>query len=214
MKTTYEEVIFDLETQKFFDQIEADDKGRFDPADLGVSILSLYTRTLDENLNEIEGKMLSFWEDELDKTLETFQKADRIIGFNSKRFDVPALKPYFKLNYTQFEKLPHFDVLEFVKEVNGKRVSLNAISQQTLGDHKVDDPRNAIIYWQKKDPDSLKKLKYYCEQDVALTRDVYDFGLKNKKLKFKDYWNTLREIDVDFSYPEKIEEDIPQASLF
>lgn len=210
----YEEVIFDLETQKFFDEVEADSKGRFDPGDLGVSILSLYRRTLDKDFNEIKGEMLSFWEDELEKTYEIFAKAKRIIGFNSKRFDVPAMRPYFPTNFQTFEKLPHFDILEFVKEINGKRVSLNAISKETLGDHKVDDPRNAIIYWRKKDPESLKKLKYYCEQDVALTKQVYDFGMKNKKLKFKDYWNTLREIEVDFSYPvikSPVEE---QVSLF
>lgn len=214
MSKAFEEVIFDLETQKFFDEIEADSSGRFDPGNLGVSILSLYKRTLDENFNEVSGEMLSFWEDELEKTYEIFTKANRIIGFNSKRFDVPAMRPYFKLNYVQFEKLPHFDILEFVKEVNGKRVSLDAISKQTLGDHKVDDPRNAIIYWRKKDPESLKKLKYYCEQDVELTKQVYDFGMKNKKLKFKDYWNTVREIDVDFSYPVAESTIDLQPSLF
>lgn len=210
----YEEVIFDLETQKFFDEVEADSKGRFDPGDLGVSILSLYRRTLDKDFNEIKGEMLSFWEDELEKTYEIFAKAKRIIGFNSKRFDVPAMRPYFPTNFQTFEKLPHFDILEFVKEINGKRVSLNAISKETLGDHKVDDPRNAIIYWRKKDPESLKKLKYYCEQDVALTKQVYDFGMKNKKLKFKDYWNTLREIEVDFSYPVIKSPAEEQVSLF
>lgn len=211
---TYEEVIFDLETQKFFDEIEAKDNGGFDPADLGVSILSLYRRTLDKDLNEIKGEMLSFWEDELEKTFEIFSSANRIIGFNSKRFDVPALRPYFNTSYIQFEKFPHFDILEFVKEVNGKRVSLDAISKETLGNKKNDDPRNAIVYWRKKDPESLKKLKYYCEQDVELTKQIYDFGLKNKKLKFKDYWNTLREIDVDFSYPVLDSPPEEQVSLF
>lgn len=214
MSQVYDEVIFDLETQKFFDEVEAGVDGRFDPGDLGVSILSLYHRSLDENFNEIRGEMISFWEDELDKTLEIFSNANRIIGFNSKRFDVPAMRPYFKLNYHTFEKLPHFDILEFVKEVNGKRVSLDAIAGQTLGNHKVDDPRNAIVYWRKKDPESLKKLKYYCEQDVELTKQVYDFGLKNKKLKFKDFWNTAREIDVDFSYPKIEVLSESQPSLF
>jgi len=210
----YQEVIFDLETQKFFDEVEAGSDGRFDPATLGISILSLYKRTLDENLNEINGEMISFWENDLEKTFEIFSQADRIIGFNSKRFDVPALKPYFKEKFLFFEKLPHFDILEFVKEVNGKRVSLNSIAKETLGDTKNDDPKNAIIYWRKKDPESLKKLRFYCEQDAELTKKIYDFGLKNKKLRFKDYWNTVREILVDFSYPKIEVLSNPQASLF
>lgn len=197
----YNEVIFDLETQRFFDEIEG-----FNPADLGVSVLSLYFRTLDKDFNEIKGspdgeagEMISFFEDEVSKSWEIFKKADRIIGFNSKRFDVPALKPYLPIELT---KLPHLDILEEIKEINGKRVSLNAIVKETLGSNKADDPANAIIYWQKRDKESLKKLKFYCEEDVRLTKEIYDYGLKNKKLMFKDYWNDVKTIDVDFSYPE------------
>lgn len=202
----YTEVIFDLETQKFFDDIEG-----FDPALLGVSILSMYVRTLDKEMKEIKGEMLSFFEDELVKSWDIFKNADRIIGFNSKKFDVPALKPYLPI---ELVKLPHFDILEHVKEVNGKRVSLNAIAKETLGDQKADDPRNAIIYWQKKDKESLKKLKFYCEEDVRLTKEIYDYVLKYKKISFKDYWNDVKTIELDFSYP--IEEGIneSQASLF
>lgn len=202
----YNEVIFDLETQKFFDEIEG-----FDPANLGVSILSIYVRTLDENFDEIKGEMISFFEPELASSWEYFKKADRIIGFNSKRFDVPALKPYLPPELT---KIPHLDILEHVKDANGKRVSLSAIVKETLGDHKADDPRNAIVYWQKHDEESLRKLKYYCEEDVRLTKEVYDYGLKSKTLKFKDYWNDLKTIEVDFGYPEPQMEDNNQLNLF
>ena len=200
------EVIFDLETQKFFDEIEG-----FDPADLGVSILSLYTRTLDKDFKEIKGKMISFFEDEVSKAWEYFKNADRIIGFNSKRFDVPALKPYLPIELT---KLPHLDILEHIREVNGKRVSLNAIVKETLGDNKADDPANANIYSQKRDEESLKKLKFYCEEDVRLTKEVYDYGLKNKKLHFKDFWNDTKTIDIDFSYPKEEKTLEEQTSLF
>lgn len=200
----YNEVIFDLETQRFFDEVN-------DPTQFGVSILSLYIRTLDENFNEINGQTLSFFEEDVAKSYQYFKNANRIIGFNSKRFDVPVLKPYLPI---EFQKFNHFDILEHIKEINGKRVSLNAVAKETLGQHKVDEGGNAIIYWQKHDEESLGKLKYYCEEDVRITKEIYDFGFKNKKLKFKDYWNTLREIDVDFSYPEiQIDED-NQGSLF
>lgn len=190
----YTEIIFDIETQKFFDDIEGSN-----PADLGVSILSMYVRTLDENIKEIKGEMISFYESELASSWKYFKKADRVIGFNSKHFDVPALRPYLPIELT---KIPHLDILEHVKEVNGKRVSLNAIVKETLADNKADDPANAIIYWQKHDEASLAKLKFYCEEDVRLTKEVYDYGLENKKLSFKDYWNDIKTIDVDFSYPE------------
>ena len=202
----YTEVIFDLETQKFFDEIEGSD-----PADLGVSILSIYVRTLDENFNEIKGEMISFFEEDLSKAWEIFKKADRIVGFNSKHFDVPALKNYLPAELT---KIPHLDILEVVRAVNGKRVSLGAIANGTLGDHKADDPRNAITYWAKHDEESLKKLKFYCEEDVRLTTEVLDYGLKNKTLTFKDYWNDVKTIEVDFSYPVIEKPAEVQDSLF
>lgn len=202
----FTEVIFDLETQKFFDEIEGSD-----PANLGVSILSMYVRTLDENFREIKGEMFSFFEEDLSKAWEYFKIADRIVGFNSKHFDVPALKNYLPAELT---KIPHLDILEVVRAVNGKRVSLGAIANGTLGDHKADDPRNAITYWAKHDEESLKKLKFYCEEDVRLTTEVLDYGLKNKTLTFKDYWNDVKTIDVDFSYPKLEKPAEVQDSLF
>jgi len=199
------EVIFDIETQKFFDET-----GTSDPADLGVSVVSLYTRRLDADFQEIEGQMLSFWEKELENMWKYFRNADRIIGFNSLNFDVPALKPYAPAD---FAKLPHFDILDQVKAVFGRRISLNRIAKDTLGNTKIDSGANAIIYWQKGDPESLNKLKKYCEADVSITRDIYDYGLKNGTLKFTDHWNTPREIKIDFSYSSQAF-SAAQTSLF
>lgn len=198
------EVVFDLETKQFFD-----DTGTSDPADLGVSIVSLYHRDLDQSFREKSGQMLSFWEQDFDAMWKIFQNADRIIGFNSLNFDVPALRPYAPIG---FSKLNHFDILDKIKEVQGRRTSLNSIASQTLGDTKVDSGANAVLYWQKRDPESLKKLQYYCEMDVDITKRIYDFGLQNKYLKYIDHWNNLRQVSVDFSYPQSLSS--VQSSLF
>jgi len=201
------EVIFDLETQKFFD-----DTGTADPADLGVSVVSLYSRQLDNDFKEISGEIHSFWEHELDRMWKYFQIADRIIGFNSLNFDVPVLKPYAPAG---FSKLPHFDILDHVKKVFGRRVSLNKIATDTLGTAKTDSGANAIKYWRRHDPESLAKLQSYCEADVVITRDIYDHGLHHRHLKFTDHWNTPRQIDVDFSYPSSGgPHGTPQPRLF
>ena len=202
--TMITEVFFDVETKTFFDE-----SGASKPEELGISIVSLYRRTLDENLNEKEGKMYSFWENELPQMWDLFLDAQRIIGFNSIRFDVPALKPY---SPPFFSKLPHFDILQEVKKVFGKRVSLDNIGRETLGITKIDNGANAVLYSQKGDNKSLSLLKKYCEADVDLTRRIYDFALKNKKLRFKDHWNNPQEIEVDFSYNKT--EEKPQLGLF
>ena len=188
------ELFFDIETKSWFS-----DTGTSDPSGLGVSIVSVYRRRLDSDLVETEGEMLSFWESDLPDMWRLFREANRIIGFNSLGFDVPVLKPYAPAD---FAKLPHFDILDSIRQLNdGRAAGLNAIAKDTLGVAKVDDPANATKYWQAGDPASLALLKKYCEADVLLTRDVYDFGLKNKFLKFTDRWNNLRQVPVDFSYP-------------
>jgi len=95
----YSEIIFDLETKKLFEEIDTQD-----PGDLGVSVVSLYLRRLDANFSEIEGQLLSFWEADFPKMFSLFSNIDRIIGFNSLKFDVPALKPYSPYNFGNIVK--------------------------------------------------------------------------------------------------------------
>ena len=205
MVKTIFEVIFDTETKKFFDKSTG-----FDPAKLGVSITSVYSRTLDKNLKEIESKMQSFWEKDFDEMFKLFEKADRIIGFNSIGFDVPALSPYLP---PYWPKLKHFDIMDEIKKVEGKRVSLESLAKATLGTKKNDSGENAIKYWDAHDPVSLEKLKKYCEMDVAITRDIYDIALKTASLKYIDFWNETHEVKLDFSYPVLSDSNI-QNSLF
>ena len=187
------EVIFDIETKKFFDDINARD-----PAALGISIVSAYRREIDGNLSEVKGEMKSFWESDFESMWNWFEEADRNIGFNSLGFDNPAMNGIYKGDFT---KLKHFDILKVVKDVFGHRIKLDSIAREVLGTGKIAGGADAVMWWAKGDPESLANLKKYCEMDVEVTKGVYDFGMKNKKLKFKDHWNELREIEVDFSYP-------------
>jgi DEAD/DEAH box helicase domain-containing protein len=194
MPNLYYEVFFDVETKNLFNEA-----GEFNPADLGVSIVSVYRRKIDSNFREVEGEMHSFWEKEFSAIWPVFQKADRIIGFNSINFDVPALQPYANF---PLAKLPHFDIMAAVKEVFGKRISLDSLAKETLGKEKSDIGVNAVLYWQEGGRANMEKLKKYCEMDVEITKELYDFVLKNGYLHFKDKWNTLRHIKLDFSYPK------------
>lgn len=198
------EVIFDIETKKIFDDIVGSN-----PADLGISVISVYKRQLDNNLKEVSGEMKSFFEENFSEMWAIFSNVDRIVGFNSLHFDVPAMAP---LAPYDFKKLNHFDIMDHVKDALGFRLSLNAIATESLGHTKIDNGLNAVYYWQEHSEESLLKLKKYCEMDVMVTKEVYDFGLKNKKLKYKDKWNTPRELEVDFSYPEV--KETPQMGLF
>lgn len=203
MRSIYE-VIFDTETKKFFDEATG-----YDASKLGVSITSVYSRTLDENLNEIEGTMQSFWEADFSHMFKLFEKADRIIGFNSLGFDIPALSPYLPSHWS---KLNHFDILDEIKKVEGKRVSLDSLAKATLGNKKNDSGDNAIKYWMQGTAEALDKLRKYCEMDVEITTKIYDYARENKLLKYIDFWNETHEVKLDFGYPKS--DPILQDSLF
>ncbi len=217
----YTEVIFDIETQKLFDQID-------DPKnlpDLKVSVVSAYKRRLDGNLREVGGEMASFWppfaegfggasisEDQLKKMggfidmsllWQWLAGADIVIAFNTLRFDAPVLKPYLPGDVM---RLPHFDILEKVKAVIGHRLSLDALAKETLGENKLANGLAAVDWWNAGDEESLDNLQKYCEMDVMVTKKLYDVGLRGEKLKYVSKWNEPKEFEVDFSYPKKEEE--------
>ena len=201
----HNEIIFDIETQNWFE--DGEDR---DLIKLKVSVVAVYSRTLDSGLKELDGKIQSFWVDEIDKLWPVMQNADRIVGYNSINFDTPVLQSYASI---PLNKLPQLDIMAEIKRVFGRRIALNAVAKETLGREKLEEGSMANVLWEKGDKASLERLQKYCEEDVMITRDIYDFGLKNKKLKFKDKWNTVREVEVDFSYPEKKEESV-QIGLF
>lgn len=211
------EVVFDIETMSLFG-----DNGATEPAHLGVSIVSAYRREVDRLGNEVSGEMKSFWDKQaknigggvlgFEGLWDWFSEADRIVGFNSLGFDVPALAAVFAPK--NLFALPHFDILDKVRNVLGHRLSLDAIAKETLGYTKIDDGLNAVAYWRSQKPEDMVRLRKYCEMDVVVTTDVYKYALKNGRLKYKDKWNEVREVAVDFSYPKTVAEPEVQMGLF
>lgn len=192
------EIFFDIEVKHWFDE-----SGISELSDLGVSIVCMYVRP--------ENKMYSFFERDFDQMWQYFRRADRIIGFNTLKFDVPVMAP---IAPPDFPKLNHFDIYNEIKNANdGFAASLNAIAGGCLNRTKNDTGENAVKYWQKGDPESLKLLEKYCRMDVELTRDVYDYITEQKSVKYTDRWNTPREFPLDFSYPTN-SPSISQPSLF
>jgi DEAD/DEAH box helicase domain-containing protein len=155
--------------------------------------------------------MKSFWEKDFEEMWKWFEEADRIIGYNSLGFDNPAMNGVYSKG--DFTKLKHFDILEEIRKVFGHRVKLDSVAKETIGAGKIAGGLDAVKWWKAGDSESLANLQKYCEMDVEVTKGVYDFAMKNKRLKFKDRWNEMREIEVDFSYPVVVEEPEPQVQM-
>jgi len=191
------QLIFDVETKKTFDEA-----GGFFPEKLGISFIGACVRE-----TQFEpGEMLSFFEDQIEAFLTVLESADVVIGFNSDHFDIPTLIPYYK---GDIKLIPSLDLMARFKDATGHRVKLDSIAQETLGVGKSGDGLDAIKYYRNGE---LDKLKEYCLQDVAVTRDVYDYGMKHGKVKYKNKWNRSIETPIDFSFKPKVSHGL-QMSL-
>jgi DEAD/DEAH box helicase domain-containing protein len=179
------ELILDVETKQIFDDV-----GGYFPEKLGVSFVGVCARS-----NRFEkGEMLSFFENDLEKLFPLLERADVVVGFNIDGFDMPTLNPYYS---GDISRIPTLDVMERIKKTCGHRIGLDAVAKETLGAGKSGDGLDAVKYYRSGNFEALEK---YCLQDVVVTRDVYDFGLKNGLVKFRNKWNRLIETPVDFSF--------------
>ncbi len=181
-------IVLDLETQKSFQDVGGRGKNHL----LKVSVACIYDYSTD--------KYLSFEEHELAKLSPILQTADQIIGYNIKDFDFEVIQPY--LNFNIFE-VPYLDLLEEIAKTLGHRIKLDTVAQGTLGSGKSGNGLEAILYYQNGRMDLLKK---YCLDDVKITKQVYDYALKNAKILYKDFFKT-KEVVL------KIANAVPRAGV-
>lgn len=179
------QLILDVETKKTFDEV-----GGFFPDRLGISFVGVCKR---DNPYD-KGEMLSFFEQDLPNLFPLLEQADIVIGFNIDGFDMPTFLPYYN---GDISKIPTLDVLTRIKDSAGHRIKLDSVAVETLGVGKSGDGLDAIKYYKNQQWEELKK---YCIQDVAVTRDVYDYGLSKGHVKFRNKWNRLIECPVDFNF--------------
>lgn len=188
-------VVFDLETQKSFDEVGGRAKNHL----LRVSVAVAYSY--------LQNKFLVFEENRIHKLGELLQDADLVIGYNLIDFDYQVLQPYFQFDLSQ---VPTLDLLRSVEKILGHRIKLDSIAEATLNTNKIASGLDAIKFWKTR---QIDKLKAYCIADVKITRDIYDYAVKNGKLFYKDFF-TRREFKI--SLPEVAERanKHQQTSLF
>lgn len=135
----------------------------------------------------------SFEKEELYKLWPILEHADFLIGFNSDSFDIPLLNRYYPGDLTHIVSL---DLLSEVQKVLGRRIRLQSLAEATLGRGKSGDGMKAMDWWREGKKDLVHQ---YCIEDVRLTRELYDYALKNGKLKYKDL-REKRDIKLDTSH--------------
>ncbi len=189
-----EMLVIDVETKKTFNEV-----GSRDPALLGVSYVGVYSYE--------EGRLFGFFESELDQFWPYLKRAVVVIGYNIDAFDLPTLKNYYPGNLGDIKTL---DLMKIIKEATGIRLGLDVVAKTTLGKGKIGHGLDAIRYYHEKRWEELAK---YCLEDVAITRDLYEFMKNQGTISYPDV-NGKNIITVPVKVPEIKPPTMQQATLF
>lgn len=177
-------VYFDLETMK-----SAEDVGGWgNIKNMGMACGVCYsTETKEYHV---------FEENQVADLISLLRSATIVIGFNHIRFDYEVLRGYSSFD---FYKLPSFDMLIDLKDKLGHRIKLDSLAKSCLGQSKSADGLQSL-QWVKEG--KLHLVKEYCIQDVKVTKEVFEFGQKNKFVQF-DQLGDVKKVPIDWSF-EKI----------
>lgn len=154
---------------------------------LKITVVSIYEYETDSYRSFVESELGELW--------PILEKSGRLIGYNSEHFDLPIMNRYYAGDLMQF---PQLDLLRVIKDSCGKRYKLNDIAKATLQIEKSADGLQAQKWWEEGKIDEIKK---YCEQDVRVTKEIYDYGRKNKMIYYPTLTGEVLPIGVDFEPP-------------
>ena len=182
-------LVFDIETQRTADEVG----GWSHVADMAMSVGVIWDSS-DERFHVYrEGE-----EPQLQAHLE---RGQRIVGFNQVQFDMQVLAGAlaclqgvpadWEKDYHKLCKLPNYDILREVSRVLGHRLRLDSLARATLQNPKSADGLQAIAWYREGKIDEIIK---YCQQDVAVTRDLYCHVLEHGKLFYEARGGTVKEV--------------------
>ncbi|MEJ2210620.1 MAG: ribonuclease H-like domain-containing protein, partial [Anaerolineae bacterium] len=146
--------------------------GRHNIRKLGLSAAVTYSTAT--------GTFRHYTEEAVADLLAELRAADLVVGFNVLRFDYEVLRAYTD---DPLDDLPTVDMLDHIYRALGFRISLDSLAGSTLGIGKSADGLQAVRWYRE---GRIQDILDYCQQDVEVTRQLYEFGQKHKHLKYRD----------------------------
>lgn len=111
------------------------------------------------------------WFEEHAVTLVTeLESFTHVVTFNGNRFDIEVLRKYAPVEGLRQRS---FDVHADLHKLLGHRIKLDQLAKDTLGSAKKGDGIQAVQWWRDGHKDRVAE---YCEQDVAILRDLVEHG--------------------------------------
>lgn len=174
-------VFFDLETQKGADEVGGWENKHLMRMSIGVT----YSTRL--------GEFQVFEEDDIQELISVLRGADLVVGYNVIGFDYSVLSGYSDFN---FGTLSTFDMLADISRILGFRLKLENIARATLNAGKMADGLAALRWFKEGD---FAKIAFYCKEDVRITKEVYEFGVKNRFIYYSDRDHQRKRLDVQWN---------------
>ena len=172
--------VFDVETRRSAQEVG----GWHRAARMGISVAVLYDGQQDE--------FFTFEEHETGQLIDHLFSLDLVIGFNNKRFDNQVLSAYTSRCLSD---LPSLDILEEISCQLGYRLSLDRLAEHTL---QVKKEGNGLLALQWFAQGRMDLLRTYCRKDVAITRDLFLYGLRENHLLFQNKAGKVVRLPVAF----------------
>jgi DEAD/DEAH box helicase domain-containing protein len=154
-------IFFDLETQKSAEEVG------------GWGNVSAMKLALAVTYNEVTAQYKVYREEDVDRLLLDLVMADRVVGYNVDRFDIPVLGAYSDWDLSRIRT---FDMLADIYRKLGFRLKLADLAETTLKAGKSADGLQSLKWWKEGRIDLVEE---YCRRDVEITRDLYQFGVTN-----------------------------------
>ena len=182
-------VFFDVETQRTFDEVG----GRGNIRALGLAAAVTYATA--------SGTFRHYVETDVEALLAELRSADLVVGFNLLGFDYQVLRAYGPCD------LPNtVDILDHIYRRLGFRVSLDNLAGATLHAAKTADGLQAVRWYGEAGKQSdevqrqalMQKILDYCQEDVEITRRLYEYGRQFKHLKFRDRSYRVQTVPVSW----------------
>ncbi len=173
-------LIVDIETKNTFQDV-----GGYENIDkLEISVACAYDSKTQE--------FLSYRENELNPLFDLCYER-LVIGYNIRGFDLPVMAAYG----LQTKKLDTFDIMYDLEALTRQRfLKLESIARGTLGVGKFADGLQAVQWWKE---GKIEKIIEYCIQDVKVTRDVFEYGKQNGKIKILRADDQVKEVPVQWN---------------
>jgi DEAD/DEAH box helicase domain-containing protein len=117
-----------------------------------------------------ENAFRRWYEPDAEKLVSELESFTHVVTFNGNRFDFEVLRAYVPIHKLKDRS---FDIHELLHKQLGHRVKLDQLAKDTLGTAKSGDGVQAVEWWRE---GKKEKVAEYCEKDVAILRDVVEYG--------------------------------------